>query len=202
MPFDPTKPAAPVRGLGHATGISNNEGWLDKIANALVGDEGRGQSLFGKAMTGLDQLTYGHSNDPADPSLRGTVTKPDTIMGDPTGMTFGMMPFGPKGLRGAAAIAQDIGENGSLFNKGIKIVDQAHMKQNFPASQSHLDQLPDRNQLINQPLPSPRPNAAVKPFGIPDEAIPTLKDETMNRFAGQSRDGALEQLLKLNGVRK
>lgn len=101
MPYDP------LSGLKKATSISNNDTWIDKVSDFLIGAEGRGQDLLGKAMTGLDQLTYGH-NRKEDPdhqafldnnNLRGTVTKADTIMGDPE-PSMAMAPMGPKDIEG------------------------------------------------------------------------------------------------------
>ncbi len=76
-------PSNPLSALQKATSLSNDEGPLDQIMNWGVGAEGYGQGMLGKALTGLDQLTYGHMRE-EDPQAQaaGPVSVPGTVMGD------------------------------------------------------------------------------------------------------------------------
>lgn len=126
-------PKGPLEGLQKATGISSNEGWLDRLANMFVGEEGRGQSLTGKALTGLDQLTYGNAS-------------PDT------GWSLGMAPIGPKGLSGLdpSFIYDDSGRMLSPISKAVD-----HYGKILPQVPHHrLGNVPGASVPANQPAGS------------------------------------------------
>lgn len=76
---------SPLEGLKKASTLTNNDSWIDRLSQFVSGDEGRGQEDVGpyhppswvnKAMTALDQLTYGN-------------------FGPESGVSLGMMPTGP-----------------------------------------------------------------------------------------------------------